>query len=413
MKSAAVTILGLALYVMAVSVAHAATWAPFSATVGAQCAPIDINDSGITVGNCRPASATANNVPWVADGSAHGAQTALAPLASGQPCSVWAVSNSGKAVGDCRDANNSSFGVAWNAAAPGTAPTKLDALPATLLIPLLRPKDVATNGAAVNDQGDVAGSSFDANNRATVVFYAAGSGAPERVSGWGDNCTVVDVNRPTTGAPQIALNCPNNAGNSTPRVAEKTGLSYTLTDLALPAGASYCTISASTNAAQFIGTCVYPDSAVNVAKSAFWSSKTAAPLVLTLSSGSKNMAVNVNEAGMVLVVQNTSDGRQQYMSWLPSTLSIPIIAIITLPSGSVWGQAGAIASGNVVGLNILTSDQYSQACTWTQTAGAVCLPSIGGGKNSEVMVMSKNAAYMAGVVMDATQTAVAVTTTLP
>ena len=413
MKLSAVSILGFSLYAMAVSVAHAATWAPFSATAGAQCAPIDINDSGITVGNCRPASATANNVPWVADGAAHGAQTALPPLASGQPCSVWAVSNNAKVVGDCRDANNADFGTVWNATTPAAPPTKLDSLPATLLIPLLRPKDVATSGAAVNDQGDVAGSSYDASNRGTVVFYPAGSGTPERVSGWGDNCTVADLNLPSTGTPQIALNCPNNAGNTTPRVAEKTGLSYTQTDLALPAGASYCTVSTVTNTAKFIGTCVYPDSAVNVAKSAFWGSKTAVPLVLTLSSGSKNKAINLNEAGTVLVAQNTADGRQQFMTWLPSPLPIPVIAIIPFPSGSVWGQAGAIASGNVVGLSILTSDQYSQACTWTQTAGTVCLPSIGGGKNSEVTVMSKNGTYMAGVVTDATQTAVAVTTTLP
>ncbi|WP_423749392.1 hypothetical protein [Pseudomonas sp. VD9] len=221
MKLSAITLTGLGLWTAGLSIAHAATWTPFSATVGAQCAPVDINDSGTTVGNCKPASATANNIPWVADGSAHGPQTALPPLASGQPCSVWVVSNNGKVAGNCRDASNSHFAVVWDAASPGTAPTKLDSLPATLLIPLLRPKDVATESVAINDQGDVAGSSFDADSRGTVVFYASGSGTPERVSGWGDNCTVADINRPTTGTPQIALNCPNNAGNTTPRVAEK------------------------------------------------------------------------------------------------------------------------------------------------------------------------------------------------
>lgn len=413
MKLSAITLTGLGLWTAGLSIAHAATWTPFSATVGAQCAPVDINDSGTTVGNCKPASATANNIPWVADGSAHGPQTALPPLASGQPCSVWVVSNNGKVAGNCRDASNSHFAVVWDAASPGTAPTKLDSLPATLLIPLLRPKDVATESVAINDQGDVAGSSFDADSRGTVVFYASGSGTPERVSGWGDNCTVADINRPTTGTPQIALNCPNNAGNTTPRVAEKTGLSYNLTDLALPTGASYCTVSSATNTARFVGTCIYPNSSVNVAKSAFWSSKNAMPLVLNLSSGSKNMAIDINEEGLVLVSQNTADGRYQYMTWVPSVLPIPVITIIPLPSGSVWGEAGAISSSTVVGLNILTSDQYSQGCTWTPTAGTVCLPSIGGGKNNQVTVISKNGTYIAGVVMDSTQTVVAVTTQTP
>ncbi|AJZ97037.1 hypothetical protein PFLUOLIPICF7_09355 [Pseudomonas simiae] len=411
MKLSAITLLGLGLCATGLSVAHAATWTPFAVTAGAQCAPIDINDSGITVGNCTPASTTANDIPWVAVGS--GSQIALPPLATGQPCRVWAVSNTGKVVGDCRDASNSHFGTTWEATSPSTAPTKLNPLPSTWLIPLLRPQDVATEGVAINDQGDVAGSSYNADSRGTVVFYATGSSTPERVSDWGDNCTVADLNLPATGTPQIALNCPNNAGNTTARVAEKTGSFYTLTNLPLPPGATNCIVNSATKASSFVGTCLYPNSAVNVAKSAFWSSKTATPLVLTLSSGSKNMVININEIGQVLVSQNTADGRNQYMTWLPSTLPIPIITFILFPSGSVWGEAGAIVGGNVVGLNILTNDQYSLGCTWTQTTGSVCLPSIGGGKNNRVTAISKNGAHMAGVVMDATQTAIAVTATLP
>lgn len=183
MKLSAITLLGLGLYATGLSVAHAATWTPFAVTVGAQCAPIDINDSGITVGNCTPASTTANDIPWVAVGS--GSQVALPPLATGQPCRVWAVSNTGKVVGDCRDASNSHFGTTWEATSPSTAPTKLNPLPSTWLIPLLRPQDVATEGVAINDQGDVAGSSYNADSRGTVVFYATGSSTPERVSDWG------------------------------------------------------------------------------------------------------------------------------------------------------------------------------------------------------------------------------------
>ena len=68
------------------------------------------------------------------------------------------------------------------------------------------------------------------------------------------------------------------------------------------------------------------------------------------------MPIDINEEGLVLVSQNTADGRRQYMTWVPSVLPIPVITNIPLPSGSVWAEAGAISSGNVVGLNILTSD---------------------------------------------------------
>ncbi|AZE58172.1 hypothetical protein C4K03_6065 [Pseudomonas synxantha] len=413
MKPSVITIVGFGLYATGLSVAHAAAWVPFSATAGAQCAPVDINNTGITAGNCRPASTTANNVPWIADGAAHGAQSALTSLTSGQPCSAYALSNNGKVMGNCKDASNSHFGVAWDATSPATTPIKLDPLPATLLIPLLRPKDVATKAVAINDQGDMAGSSLNADNQGTAVFYANGSGTPERVSDWGDNCAVADVNSPTTGTPQLALNCPNNAGNTTARVAEKNGLFYSMTDLALPTGASYCTVTRAINASSFVGTCIYPNSAVNVTKSAFWSNKTAVPVVLTLSSGSKNMAISINEAARVLVSQATIDGRNQYMVWVPSPLPLPLFRTIPLPSGSAWGEAGAISSGEIVGLNVLNSDQHSQGCTWTQSTETVCLLPIGGGKNSEIKAVSKNGAYMAGMILNATQTVIAVTATLP
>lgn len=412
MKSSAITILGFGFYAAGLSVTHAAAWVPFSATLGTQCVPIDINDNGTTVGICRPASDTANNIPWVADGAAHGPQTALPPLASGQPCNLRAISNNGKVMGNCADASNSHFGSVWAATSPAATPLKLDSLPAQL-IPLLRPKDVSTKAVAINDQGDVAGSSFDADNQGTAVFYANGSGTPERVSGWGDNCAVADINLPTSGTPQIALNCPNSAGNTTARVAEKSGLSYSMTNLALPTGASYCTVSRAINASKFVGTCIYPNSTVNVRKSAFWSSKTSAPLVLTLSSGSKNMAIRINESGLVLVSQATADGLTQFMTWFPSPLPIPAIAFITLPTGSKQADAGMIASGNVVALNVLNAGQHEQGCTWQQSVGTVCLAPIGGGKINTVVAISKNGAYMAGTAMDATQTNIPVTTTLP
>ena len=407
------TLLGIGLFSAGLGVAHGAAWAPFAPTVGPKCSPIDINDSGNTVGVCRPASETANDIPWVADGATHGAQVALTSLASNQPCSVWGISNSGTVVGSCADASNALFAVIWNYLAPGASPVKLDALPATLLIPLLRPKDVRTVATAINDQGDIAGLSSNAAGDSTVVFFPSGSGTPERVSGWGDNCSAADINKPATGNPQIALNCPNSAGNSTAMVAEKVGGSYSTTTLTRPSGASFCNVNHINNASNFVGTCFYPNSAVNVARSVYWSSKTAVPLVLSLSSGSRNAAISVNEAGFVLVVQQTATGPNQFWVWLPSPLPVPIIVLVTPPSGSKWFSAGAIATGNVVGLNAVDSNQYLVGCSWTQAGGSICLPSIGGGHNSQVEAMSKNGSFMAGTGMDSAQNIVPLVTPLP
>jgi hypothetical protein len=406
-------LLAVACVMVAVSASQAATWVAFSATAGAQCTPSDINNSGVTVGNCAPPSSSANNVAWVGDGAGHGAQTPLAPLASGQPCSVWGIAHSGQAIGGCADANNAYFATVWNSALPSNTPLKLDSLPATLLFPLLRPKDVSTAGTAVNGQGDIAGVSLNATGAGTVVFYAAGSGAPERVSGWGDGCLAVDINLPSAGNPYIAMNCPNAAGNSTATVAIKGALGYGMTALALPTGASYCSVIRATNASQFVGTCVYPNSASNVSKTAYWSSATAAPLVLTLSDGSRNSAIGINQAGLVLAKQTTADGRWQNLAWRPSTSPFPIVQFIPMPSGSVWAQAIAIVDGSQVAVNAMTASQYFIGCTWSPSAGNVCVPAIAGGSISQIAAISENGAYMAGMVLDATQTSVSVTTALP
>lgn len=416
MKNNLVTLLVSGLLASGVGTVDAATWVPFSATAGVQCSPIDINDSGMTIGACSPANVAGNVVPWVADAAVHGAQTPLAPLASGQSCGAIRISNAGQILGGCVNAVNAGFAVVWNAASPAGTPLQLAPLPAQYLIIIkTRDADVETSPAVMNHRGDVVGTSSSSSGAGTVVFYPVGSGTPQPVSSFGDNCSAVDVNLPASGNLKIAMNCPNGAGNFTAKVAEQTGSTFAVTALALPTGASYCRVNRVNASSQFLGTCFYPNSAANVNKSAFWGSSTSAPIMLTLSTGSKNSGIDLTDTGFALVRHKAADGIPQRLLWFPSTAPLPIVQFINLPAGIKWGTTGIIANGNRVALDVLTSDQHFAACTWMPTTSgdpAVCLPSIGSG-NSGLAALSQNGAYMAGEVMTDNQTSIAVSTALP
>lgn len=393
--------------------AYGGTWVEIPTLPNAaQCVPEDINNSGLTVGNCTANSGTKNSFPWVADGATHTQQVTLPYLVTGQPCGVWGISNNAIAIGSCRDALSASYAVRWNTASPSSAPEKLDALPATLLLPLLRPKDKYTAGRAYNDQGDVVGNSYNADNDGTAVFYPNGVSTPTRVSNWDDNCRPSAVNLPTSGNLMISLNCPNNQGSNTAKVAEKNGASFTITNLTIPTGANFCTVVHVNNRSQFIGTCHYPNEEINVTSTAFWSSKTATPILLTLSSGSKNAAITLNNSGIALVTQVLDDGKNQYMIWLPMP-PLPLINIIVLPNGATSARMVGLSSNNRVALDTYDASKHIQACTWTLAGGAICLSPINGGLNSSVTALSENGSYIAGQIIDSSENTVSATSTTP
>lgn len=396
--------------------ANAATFIDLGHAAGAQCTATGVNDSGLAVGNCSQASTSVNNAPWVANITTAGPQQPLAAMAAGQPCEVNGLSNAGLAVGSCKDASNVSFATVWSAATPGNAPLQLNPLPGTLLFPLLRPADKSTTLAAFTQQGDILGSSLSANDVATVVFYNAGNATPIRVSNWGDNCVGVDViNRGAS----IAMNCPNSSGIPIGQIAQLSGSNYSTTTLALPSGATNCTVSAINDQLQIVGACYYPNTAVNVSKTAYWATPSSSPLVLTLSSGSKNRGMLINNSGSpsspgrALVVRQDEQGRAQYLIWLPLPTPIPAINFILPPAGSVWTEAVSMADNNIVVLNSTSTSQYPAGCTWDTTNGTQCLAPIGGGLISRFTSISRNGSFAVGDNVDNAQAVGAAATTLP
>lgn len=406
-------ILSCSIFAVLTTTAHGASWTPpASPLLGPQCATIGINDAGMAIGNCTSNSVNINNIPWLANGVTHGTQTALAPLATGQPCFVWAITNNGKIIGDCKDASGMPYGVSWDASNPTSVPVKLDALPATLLFPLLRPKDKSTQTTAVNDAGDTVGFSFNSDEVSTAVYFPSGSGTPQRISDWNDNCFPADINLPATGNKRAVMNCTDSAGHSIIKVAEITPGSFSATSLSNPTGAVDCNASNINNSGQVLGTCNYPNAEVNVTKTTYWPNPAGAPKTLQLSSGSKNTGVDFNDSGVALVSQMSTDGIASYLIWFaPSPTPLPLLQAVILPTGVKRAIASRLGSNNSVALSIINANENTQGCVWTSTTGAHCLLPISGGKNNRITSMSKSGNYIAGVASDSNQNLIPVITT--
>lgn len=151
---------------------NAAAYTNLGHEAGAQCETSGINDSGIAMGNCIPASASANNVPWLADTNTENSQVALKPLVAEQPCRALNISNAGWIGGICKNANNVNTAVVWNATTPNNTPTPLKPLPGVVLP--LRAADVKTIIMASNQRGDMVGWSISSNQELSTVIWLAG-----------------------------------------------------------------------------------------------------------------------------------------------------------------------------------------------------------------------------------------------
>ncbi|MGY2273121.1 MULTISPECIES: hypothetical protein [Pseudomonas] len=394
------------------STAYAATLVDFGHVAGAQCLATSINDNGQAVGNCSPASASANNVPWVA-AQLGGPQQPLAPLASGQPCSVGAIANNGRLLGKCTDAANLSFAVIWSASTPGSAPTKLNPLAGTFLFPLLRPADVQTSAMAISQQGAVLAQSISASGAQTVVLYTAGNGTPLRISDYGDNCNGIDVNSALiNGYPSLIMNCLGANATPVPKVAVRGSSGYATSSLPVATGASYCTVAGINDQNQVVGTCVFPDSDDHVPQTAFWPTPFSQPKLLTLPLNAKNFGLAINNAGHLLARRGDPTGIPQILFWENPNDSFGIRPIQPL-SGSVTTQAVGFAHDDTVAMICENSAQYITACTWTPNSSTQALGPINGGSKSQLSGISPNGGFVVGGATDAEQKVSAVAATLP
>lgn len=391
--------------------ANAATYVDLGHAAGKQCETVSVNDNGIAVGNCSPASTSANNVPFVANVNMPNSQVPLAPLVAHQPCFAIAVSSGGWIGGTCSDANNVDKAVIWNAATPGSAPIVLAALPGTLL----RAADVRTLITAFNQRGDMIGWSISSNEERSTVVWLAGTGTPVRVFssllgllGYNDKCIPADVNSTlANGYPSIALNCPGANGITIPQVAQANASGYAVTSLPIASGANRCTVRGINNSTQSVGDCEYPQADINLTRTAVWDTPAMAPRTLTLAVNSKNAGLAINNAGIVLAARQDATGRTSYLTWL-SSVGVFGIQLIVPPAGAVWAQAFSIADNGTVALNSTDSDQYSTGCIWTPATSdnpAInnCLASIGGGKKNQLTTLSQNGGYAGGVNVNSAQ----------
>lgn len=391
--------------------ANAATYVNLGHAAGEQCETASVNDNGIAVGNCSPASTSANNVPFVANVNTPNSQTPLAPLLAHQPCFVSVVSTGGWIGGTCSNANNVYTAVVWNAATPGSPPIALAPLPGTLL----RAADVRTTITAFNQRGDMIGWSISSNEERSTVVWLAGSGTPVRIFssllgllGYNDKCIPTDVNNTlASGYPSIALNCPGTNGITTAQIAQANASGYAVTSLPIAGGANRCTVRGINNSVQAVGDCEYPQADINLTRTTVWNTPNTAPLTLTLAVNSKNAGLAINNVGIALVARQDATGRTSYLTWLPSA-GVLGIQLIVPPTGAVWAQAFSVADNSTVALNSTDSNQYSTGCIWapatsSNPATISCLASIGGGKKNKLNALSQSGSYAAGANVDSAQ----------
>lgn len=402
----------IALTLISGATAHAATFVDYGHAAGAQCFTLGVNDSGQTVGICSQASASANDVPWIAS-TLGGTQQPLAPLVSGQPCTAAAIANSGLILGQCSDANNLSFSVTWTASTPAISPTKLNPLPATLLIPLLRPADVQTSATALNQLGAVLAQSISGSDEQTVVLYSSGNGTPLRISAYGDNCRGIDVNNTlTNGYPSLIMNCLSTNATPMAKIATRGAGGYAIATLPVASGASYCEAVGLNDQNQIVGTCLYPNSGTNVPKTAFWATPSSPPKMLTLPLNAKNVGVAINNAGHILARGAGPDGIATDLFWEDPNSSFDVRPIAPLPGSNATSAVG-FAHNDTIAMDCDNEQQYSTACIWTPTGGTQALAPINGGLKSQLTAISPSGGFVVGNATDAEQDISAVGASLP
>lgn len=373
--------------------AHAQELVGEGTNAGEQCTTSGINNGGKAVGTCIPANGTGPAVPWVDEAFNDGIEVALPPLSRGQSCSTGGDANNGTIIGECLNASGVAFAVTWNAASPTTGPVKLT--PVSGLLGL--DPDVSTAATAYDQIGYVVGESYNTTAVGTPVLYAPGSGTAVELTSYGSNCVPVDITDTlVNGMPEVAINCPNANGTVTPEVATATGLlgAYVTSNLPLPSGSTYCSVTAIDNTDQLLGTCHTPGP--DVPQTAFWPNATTAPTLLVVTIGgstARNAGDLLNNSGNAVVeYRQPGTGIDLPALWNPTTGNLTFIP--PLPGGA-HVTATCLADNNVVGLASEDSAENTEAAYWSPSGGLVAEGFVNDGEVSVVTGCSQNGAYLA------------------
>lgn len=390
---------------------HAASLTSEGHAAGAQCNAKDVNDGGTTVGTCTFADNTGLAIAWVSN--TVGTETPLQPLARAQPCGATGITNGGVIVGRCADANNKWFAVIWHASTYINPPAQL--LPLAVGVLGLTVGDISTHGSAFNQNGAVVGVSYSAKGDRTAVFWPAGSTSPVPVSTLADNCVAADMNETlVNGFPTIVLNCPNPSvpGTVTARYAQSGLLGYAMTNLAVPAGYSYCRVSSINDNAQIVGTCHtatsdHPDSVL-------WPSPSSAPDLLSLPGNPSNGAGAINANGDFTFAFQDTNGNTDSGVYISATNTV--YEFPTTVCGGTRATITGLGDNDTVSMVCEDSAENSEAAYATYSGGSYTLNAAGfegGGQDSSLDTISKSGNYAVGEAENSAQNVDAVVTSLP
>ncbi|UJB18761.1 MULTISPECIES: hypothetical protein [Lysobacter] len=349
------------------------------------------NDAGAAIGSCRNPDGDFVAAYWApATGPAP-----LAALAVNDPCDATDINSASVVVGNCElGAAGEWFPVVWTASIPGSAPTELKATPN-------HAKAIAWQ---INQAGVIAGSSIAADGSSSAVIWMAGSRTPTRLPELGllpplipstTECAISDMDN--ADKPMVVGICGLRDGG-TVAVRWQPGLfGYVATELPRVPGGSNCVVAAVNSSHRVAGTCETGDGDVVAVR---WESDGTSVTYLdyleaTGISRQQLIAVDMNEAGVVLGNYITNDGLARSFVWVPAGIPDQEEGLDIGTLGGPWIKAVDIAdNGSVVGTG-QSSNGLSEAFLWTPIAGIHGLSTLGGFA-SQGVVLSDDGARLIG-----------------
>lgn len=358
---------------------------------GNVCLATNANDAGAAIGTCRDASGDLVGVYWPPNTG----PVSLASLEVDGPCDAADLNDAGVVVGNCEfGALGEWFPVIWTASIPGGAPLRLKAM-----------LNHAKAGAwRINRAGAVAGLSVAADGSTTAVLWLPGSSNPTPLPELGllppltpstTECTVIAM---TDAARPAAIGVCGLRDGGSVAVRWTSGLlGYIATELPRVPGGSNCVVAAIDSSLRVAGTC---ETADGDAVAVRWGADAGAPTYLDDIDASGEtrqqlIAVDMNEAGIVVGNYLTDDGLARAFVWAPTGVPGQEQALDLGDLGGAWTRAVDIADNGSIAGSAESALGLSQAILWTPVAGIVGLGTLGG-HSSQAVTLSRNGEILVG-----------------
>ncbi|WND80405.1 hypothetical protein [Lysobacter capsici] len=341
---------------------------------GNVCLASSSNNAGAAIGSCRTTDGDLVPAYWAPTTG----PVPLAALALNDPCDATDINSASVIVGNCELGTAGEwFPVVWTASIPGAAPTQLKSIP----------NHAKATAWQINQAGVIAGSSVAADGSSTAVIWLAGSRTPTSLPELGllpplipttTECVVSDMD--DTAQPVVVGVCGLRDGG-TVAVRWKPGLfGYAATELPRVPGGSNCVVAGINSSHRVAGTCETADGdAVAVRWESDGTSVTYLDYLLSTGvSRQQLIAVDINEAGIVLGNYLTDDGLARSFVWVPVGIPDQEEGLDIGTLGGPWIKAVDIAdNGAVVGTG-QSSIGLSEAFVWTPAAGIQGFGTLGG-----------------------------------